>query len=91
MDNACKQEKGIAAEVNTEAILDMQRKLYRWSRNDPTKVFSDLFNLVCDRRTLEIAWKRLARNAGSNTPGTDGVTRRMIEERPGDTRNSSGA
>lgn len=83
VDNACKQEKGIAAKVNTEAILDMQRKLYRWSRNDPTKVFSDLFNLVCDRRTLEIAWKRLARNAGSNTPGTDGVTRRTIEERPG--------
>lgn len=70
------------AEVNTEAILDMQRKLYRWSRKDPTKVFSDLFNLVCDRRTLEVAWKRLARNPGSNTPGTDGMTRRRIEERP---------
>lgn len=73
----------MSAEVNTEAILDMQRKLYRWSREDPTKVFADLFNLVCDRRTLEMAWKRLARNQGSNTPGTDGVTRRRIEEHPG--------
>jgi RNA-directed DNA polymerase len=69
--------------VNTKAILDMQGKLYRWSREDRCKVFADLFNLVCDRRTLEIAWQRLARNQGSNTPGTDSVTRRMIEEQPG--------
>jgi Reverse transcriptase (RNA-dependent DNA polymerase) len=69
--------------VNIEAILDMQSKLYRWSRGDRHKVFADLFNLVCDRRTLEIAWQRLVRNQGSNTPGTDGVTRRMIEEQPG--------
>lgn len=69
--------------MNTEAILDMQGKLYRWSRGDRRKVFADLFNLVCDRGTLEIAWQRLARNQGSNTPGTDGVTRRMIEEQPG--------
>lgn len=69
--------------VNTEFILDMQRKLYRWSLADLTKVHKDLFNVICDRRTLEYAWLRLARKAGSNTPGTDGVTRRRIEERPG--------
>jgi transposase len=51
--------------VNTSLILDMQRKLYRWSVSDETKVFSDLFNLVCDRRTLNDAWLRLARNRGS--------------------------
>lgn len=41
--------------VNTSLVLDMQRKLYRWSNEDPDKVFADLFNLVCDRRTLEEA------------------------------------
>lgn len=69
--------------VNTSFILNMQRKLYRWSVSDETKVFSDLFNLVCDHRTLNDAWFRLARNRGSRTPGSDGMTRRRIEERPG--------
>jgi RNA-directed DNA polymerase len=69
--------------VNTSFVLDMQRKLYRWSNEDSDKVFADLFNLVCDRRTLEEAWRRFARNSGSQTPGTDGMTRRMVEQRPG--------
>lgn len=69
--------------VNTSFVLDMQRKLYRWTTAEPDKVFADLFNLVCDRRTLNDAWQRLARNRGSQTPGTDGVTRRKVEERPG--------
>jgi group II intron reverse transcriptase/maturase len=69
-------------EVNISFVLDMQGKLYRWSNGDPDKVFADLFNLVCDRRTLAEAWRRLARNRGSQTPGTDGMTRRMVEQRP---------
>jgi group II intron reverse transcriptase/maturase len=69
--------------VNTGGILDMQRKLYVWSRNNPEKVFSDLFNLVCDRRTLMLAWKQLSKNQGSRTPGVDGLTCRKIEDRPG--------
>lgn len=69
--------------VNTGVILDMQRKLYCWSRKDPNKVFTDLFNLVCDRRTLALAWNQLCRNAGSRTPGIDGMNRRKIEMRPG--------
>jgi len=63
--------------VNTAFVLDMQRKLYRWSTAKPDKVFVDLFNIVCDRRTLEEAWKRMARNRGSQTPGTDGITLRI--------------
>jgi RNA-directed DNA polymerase len=69
--------------VNTGFILDMQRKLYGWSRDNPERVFSDLFNLVCDRRNLLQAWQQLSRNQGSRTPGIDGVSRRKIEERPG--------
>ena len=73
----------MSGEVNISFVLDMQRKLYRWSDEDPDKVFVDLFNLVCDRRTLNEAWRRLARNSGSRTPGTDGMTRLTVEQRPG--------
>ncbi|MAZ14789.1 MAG: group II intron reverse transcriptase/maturase [Ahrensia sp.] len=69
--------------VNTAFVLDMQRKLHRWSVADADKVFADLFNIVCDRRMLSESWRRLARNKGSRTPGTDGVTRKTVEERPG--------
>ncbi|MGQ2932530.1 group II intron reverse transcriptase/maturase [Sphingopyxis sp.] len=69
-------------EVNISFVLDMQRKLYRWSNEDPDKVFADLFNLVCDPRFLEEAWRRLAGKPGSLTPGTDGMTRRVIDQRP---------
>lgn len=69
--------------VNTAFVLDMQRKLHRWSTAKADRVFADLFNIVCDRRTLDEAWRRLARNRGSQTPGTDGVTRKRVEERPG--------
>ena len=71
----------MSSAVNTSFVLDMQRKLYRWSNGDADKVFADLFNLVRDRRTLIYAWERLARNRGSQTPGTDGVTRRTVEMR----------
>ena len=67
--------------VNIAFVLDMQRKLYRWSNADPERAFADIFNLVTDRRTLELAWQKLARNRGSGTPGTDGVTRQTIERR----------
>ena len=69
--------------VNTGFVLDMQRKLYRWSDADPNKVFADVFNLVNDRRTHELAWRKLSRNKGSNTPGTDGVTRQSVERQQG--------
>jgi group II intron reverse transcriptase/maturase len=69
--------------VNAGFVLDMQRKLHRWSRNNPAQVFDDLFNLVCDRRNLQRAWRQLSRNSGSRTPGVDGMTRRKVEERPG--------
>ena len=68
--------------VNTGFIFDMQHKLYRWSAANPEKKFADLFNIICDRRTLNVAWERLARNKGSQTPGSDGMTRNKVQERP---------
>ena len=73
----------MADAVNIAFVPDMQRKLYRWSTADPDKVFADLFNIVCDCRTLEFAWQKMSRNRGSQTPGTDGVTRQKVEERTG--------
>jgi len=72
----------MSSDMNTSFVLDMQRKLYRWRNEDPDKVFADLFNLVCDSKTLDEAWRRLAHNSGSQTPGTDGMTRRMVEQHP---------
>ena len=69
--------------VNTGFVLDMQRKLYRWSTADTAKVFADLFNLVCDRRTIAVAWQKLSQNTGSQTPGTDRMTRHKVEKRAG--------
>jgi len=68
-------------EVNTPFVLDMQRKLYRWSNENPDKVFADLFNLVCDRRILVESWRRLARNSGSRTPVAQRGSLRKSERR----------
>jgi len=38
--------------VNTGYVLDMQRKLYRWSQSNPQQTFSDLFSWVSDPRNL---------------------------------------
>ena len=50
-------DRRLSDSMNIEFILDMQRKLYRWSRSNPDRRFDDLFNLVCDRRSLWRAWQ----------------------------------
>jgi RNA-directed DNA polymerase len=60
-------------------VLDFQRKLHQWSKTDREKRFHDLFNLVCDRATLVVAWDRVKSNRGSKTAGIDGATRGRIE------------
>jgi len=62
-------------------VLDHQRKLHRWSRAEPARRFGDLFNLVCDRATLVVAWERVAGNRGARTAGVDAVTRLAVERR----------
>jgi RNA-directed DNA polymerase len=64
-------------------VLEHQRKLHRWARADPDRRFGDLFNLVCDRATLLVAWERVAGNRGAQTAGVDAVTRYHIEQRIG--------
>ena len=39
VDTACRQEEGLSGPVNIGFILNMQRKLYRWSRENPGRVY----------------------------------------------------
>jgi RNA-directed DNA polymerase len=67
-----------------QRVLDVQRKLHRWAKAEQTKRFDDLFNLVCDRATLAVAWDRVKGNRGSRTAGVDGHTRKHIVDRMGE-------
>jgi RNA-directed DNA polymerase len=51
-------------------VLDHQRKLHRWSKAEPARRFDDVFNLVCDRATIRVAWERVARNRGAAPPAS---------------------
>lgn len=61
-------------------VLAWQRKLYRWSKQDQNKTYSDLFNLVYDPRTLRVAWDHIRVNRGSKSAGVDGMTRYHVEQ-----------
>ena len=58
-----------------------QQKLHRWAFSEPDRRFDDVFNLVCDKATLVVAWERVAHNAGASTAGVDAVTRHAVERR----------
>ena len=62
-------------------VLDHQRKLHRWARDEPDRRFGDVFNLICDQATLVVAWERVAGNRGARTAGVDAVTRHHVERR----------
>jgi RNA-directed DNA polymerase len=64
-------------------VSEMQAKLHRWAAAEPGRRFDDLFNLVHDPATLLVAFDRVAGNAGSRTPGVDGLTVAEVEERIG--------
>ena len=67
-------------------VLAWQKKLHRWSVEDRNRTYPDLFNLIHDPRTLQIAWQHLRANRGSKTAGVDGETRRRVETRLGTDR-----
>ena len=64
-------------------VAGMQAKLHRWAAADPGRRFDDLFNVVHDPATLYVAYCRVGGNRGANTPGVDGMTVRLVEERTG--------
>lgn len=66
-----------------QRVLLHQRKLHRWSTDDPERRFGDLYNLVHDRATLVVAWHQVRSNQGSRTAGVDAVTRYHITHEKG--------
>ena len=64
-------------------VAGMQAKLHRWAAADAGRRFDDLFNFVCDPATLIVAFGRVAGNRGANTPGVDGWTVALADERTG--------
>src|SRR6266571_8398462 len=61
------------------AVRSMQIKLHRWAGEDPSRRFSDLFNLVYDPAFLVAAWERVSTNKGAKTAGIDKVTAARVE------------
>jgi RNA-directed DNA polymerase len=61
-------------------LLNVQRKLYQWSRNHPEDSYRDLWNWVIDIRNLRYAWRQIALNQGRRTAGVDGMTVAGIRE-----------
>jgi RNA-directed DNA polymerase len=59
-------------------VSQMQAKLHRWAAADPGRRFDDLFNVAHDPATLIVAFDQVAGNAGSRTPGVDGLTVRRL-------------
>ncbi|MBF0148378.1 MAG: group II intron reverse transcriptase/maturase [Magnetococcales bacterium] len=64
-------------------LLNIQRKLYKWSRANPDDAYRDMWNLVTDLRNLRIAWIRVSGNRGARSSGADKVRVKDIEQRPG--------
>jgi RNA-directed DNA polymerase len=60
----------------------MQTKLHQWAAVDDGRRFGDVFNLVHDPATLQVAFERVAGNAGANTAGVDRTTVRQIRWPP---------
>jgi len=68
----------VASDSDKNWLLNVQRKLYTRSWENPEYVFSKLWGFVTDSRNLRCALVRIARNKGKRTAGVDGITVRKI-------------
>ena len=64
-------------------LLDIQRKLYTWSRNHPGEAWQDMWGWLTSPRNLRLAWRRVASNRGARSAGVDKVTVKQVEQRIG--------
>lgn len=62
-------------------VLDVQRKLYQWSKAHPDESWRDMWGWLTDPRMLRHAWQRVASNRGGRTGGIDGLTVKRIRQR----------
>lgn len=65
-------------------LLNVQRKLYQWSRGNPEEAYRDMWNWVTDPHNLRCAWRRVAASKGARTPGVDGKTVKRIQREQGE-------
>ena len=65
-----------------DKVLHLGRKLYRWSKEENYE-FKRVYNLVYNPYVLSLAWYLLQKNQGSRTAGTDGITRKIVENEIG--------
>lgn len=65
-------------------LLNVQAKLYQWSREHPEEPYRELWNWIIDPRNLRCAWRRVTTNRGHRTPGIDGLTVNRIRRKHGD-------
>jgi group II intron reverse transcriptase/maturase len=65
-------------------LLGVQRKLFKWSRENPEGQYRELWGWVISPRNLRCAWRTVATRKGKRTPGIDGVTVKHIQ-RQGET------
>lgn len=68
----------VASQSDKDWLLDVQRKLYARSYENPEYVFCKLWGLITDPRNLRVAMARVASNRGRRTAGVDGVTGCMV-------------
>ena len=61
-------------------IGEMQRKLSLWAEQDQERQFYDLYDLICRKDWLRLAYEYVAQNAGSKTAGCDGISMSEFEE-----------
>lgn len=60
-----------------EKVRVLQRKLYRVAKAQPERTFGVLYDKVCQKEVLAVAWDHVRRNRG--TAGIDGETIEAIE------------
>jgi len=64
-------------------LLDIQCRLYTWSRTNPDDAWRDMWSWVTHPQNLRLAWRRVASNRGARSSGVDRVTVHRIETRIG--------
>jgi len=67
----------LAQRTPIEKVRVLQRKLYRVAKVQPERTFGVLYDKVCQKEVLSVAWEQVRRNRG--TAGVDGETIEAIE------------
>ncbi len=67
--------------MDTTQVLKIQKELAQQTLARPEMRHKRLYRLVCDKGWLRAGLDNVFANQGSNTPGLDGVTRKMIDAR----------